>query len=229
MNTLLYAVWPYLALTFAVVGGLYRYYADRFSYSSLSSELLENRKLFWGSVPWHYGIIPILLAHLFAGILPGVMGFVLGGPARLFVFETIGVSLGLFCLAGILLLFLRRASAHARPKAVTSVMDWLLLLCLIAQVASGVATAVFVRWGSLWYLHTAVPWFWSLARLAPDFGPVAPLPTLVHFHIVNGFLLVALFPFTRLVHVFTVPLGYLWRPYQVVIWTRERGAGRVVS
>ncbi len=227
MNPLLFAVWPYLAVTLAVVGGLYRYFADRFSYSSLSSQLLENRKLFWGSVPWHYGIIPILLAHLFAAILPGVARFLLGGPARLLLFEGIGLSLGLFSLLGVVLLFFRRIGARARPKAVTSAMDWLLLVCLAVQVASGVGIALFVRWGSLWYLHTAVPWFWSLARLAPDFTPIVPLPILVHFHIANGFLLFALFPFTRLVHIFTVPVGYLWRPYQVVIWLRGRRAGAI--
>jgi nitrate reductase gamma subunit len=226
MNMVLFAAWPYVALTLAVVGGLYRYYTDRFSYSSLSSQLLENRRLFWGSVPWHYGIIPILLAHLFAGLLPGATALILGGPGRLLVFELIGMSLGLFCLVGVVLLFLRRVSADARPRAVTSVMDWFLLVCLTAQVAAGVAIALFVRWGSLWYLHTAVPWFWSLVRLSPDFGSVAPLPALVQFHIVNGFLLIALFPFTRLVHIFTVPVSYLWRPYQVVIWMRERAAER---
>ncbi len=222
MNAFLYAAWPYVAVTLAVAGGLYRYFADRFSYSSLSSQLLESRRLFWGSVPWHYGIIPILLAHLFAGILPGAAGVLLGGPARLLVIEAIGMSLGLFCLLGVVLLFLRRLGARSRPGAVTSAADWLLLVCLIVQVASGVSTAVFLRWGSLWYLHTAAPWFSSLACLAPDFTTVVPLPTLVHLHIVNGFLLIALFPFTRLVHIFTVPLGYLWRPYQVVIWLRER-------
>ncbi len=223
MNELLYAVWPYVALTLAVVGGLYRYFTDRFSYSSLSSQLLESRRLFWGSVPWHYGIIPILLAHLFAGILPGAAGFVLGGPARLLFFEAIGLALGSFCLVGVAALFLRRVGARAQPRAVTSAADWLLLVCLFIQVTSGVGTALFLRWGSLWYLHTAVPWFWSLARLAPDFATMPPLPALVHLHAVNGFLLIALFPFTRLVHIFTVPLGYLWRPYQVVMWLKERG------
>ncbi len=226
MNTLLYAVWPYVALTLAIVGGVYRYRTNRFSFSSLSSQILENRRLFWGSVPWHYGIIPILLAHLAAGVAPGVAGLALRGPARLLLFEGLGASLGLLCLVGAVLLFLRRASARARPRAVTSVMDWLLLLSLIAQVATGVSTAIFARWGSLWYLHTAVPWLWSLARLDPDFRPVAPLPTLVHFHIANGFLLVALCPVTRLAHILTVPAGYLWRPYQVVIWMRGRGADR---
>ncbi len=223
MNTLLFAAWPYVALTLAVAGGIYRYRADRYSYSSLSSQLLENRRLFWGSVPFHYGIVPILLAHLFAGILPGVLALALAGPIRLLVLEGIGLSLGLFSLVGIALLFLRRAAARGRPRDVTSAMDWLLLVCLAAQVVTGVSIALFVRWGSLWSLHTVVPWFWSLGRLAPDVAPVAPLPGLVHFHIANGFLLIALFPFTRLVHIFTVPVGYLWRPYQVVIWLSRHG------
>ncbi len=224
MNTILFGVWPYVALVLAVTFGLYRYRRDRFSFSSLSSQLLESRRLFWGSVPWHYGIVPILLAHLVAAVLPGVTGSQLGEPLRLLVFEATGLSLGLFCLVGIVLLFLRRTGGSARPKAVTSVMDWFLLASLILQVTTGVAIALFARWGSLWYLHVVVPWLWSLVRLAPDPAAIVPLPALVQLHIVNGFLLIALFPFTRLVHALSVPLSYLWRPYQVVIWLKERGA-----
>ena len=70
MKSLFFIVLPYVAFTLAILAGLYRYFTNRFSYSSLSSELLEKRLLFWGSVPWHYGIILILLAHLLAGLFP---------------------------------------------------------------------------------------------------------------------------------------------------------------
>ncbi len=227
MNSFLFAVIPYLALVLAVVGGLYRYYADRFSYSSFSSQLLENRWLFWGSVPWHYGIVPILLAHLFAGLFPSAAAYILGTRWRLLVLELLGMSLGLFALFGLVVLILRRVIRTGLPHKVTSLMDGLLLAVLLAQVVTGVGTAMFSRWGSLWYLNMAAPWFWSIVGLQPDPDKVAVLPMLIKFHMVGGFIVILLFPFTRLVHIFAIPLDYLWRPYQVFVWNRRmrRNAG----
>jgi nitrate reductase gamma subunit len=229
MNAVLFIVVPYVALTLAVLGGLYRYYTDRFSYSSLSSQLLENRKLFWGSVSWHYGIIPILLAHLFAGLFPAAARCILRDPMRLLSLEVAGMALGLYTLFGIAVLIFRRLPASSMARPVTSVMDWILLALLLAQVAAGVGIAIFARWGSLWYLDTAVPWFWSIFSLQPDAGTLVVLPAFVQFHMVNGFVIILLFPFTRLVHIFTVPVSYMWRPYQVVIWNRRPRSGAAHS
>ncbi len=221
MNAVLFIVVPYVALVLAIVGGLYRYCTNRFTYSSLSSQLLENRKLFWGSVPWHYGIIFILLAHLFAGLFPAAARYVLREPWRLLVLEFVGRSLGLFTLSGIAVLIYRRLPSRSMARPVTSVMDWILLALLAAQVVAGTGIAIFARWGSLWYLDTAAPWFWSIFSFQPDASAVVVLPAFVQFHMVNGFVIILLFPFTRLVHIFTVPVSYLWRPYQVVIWNRR--------
>jgi nitrate reductase gamma subunit len=187
----------------------------------MSSQILENRMLFWGSVPWHYGIIPILLAHLFSGLFPGAAVDILRGHWRLFVLEPAGISLGFFTILGIVALILRRLRRSSPVHGTTSIMDGVLLAVLLAQVITGVSTAIFHRWGSLWYLNTATPWFWSIVGLSPDSGKVATLPGIVKFHMVNGFIVILLFPFTRLVHVFTVPLDYLWRAYQIVIWNRR--------
>ncbi len=215
-DRLLYVVFPYAALALAVLGGTYRYFAHRFTFSSLSSQILENRALFWGSVPWHYGIVAILLAHVVALLVPGAAAAFLGSPGRLYALEIAGMSLGLFALAGLVVLVARRL-ADAKARAVTSVLDWILLADLLLQVAAGVYVALAYRWGSLWYLRTAVPWLASLARFEPDVAAVSPLPPAVRFHLVNAFVLVALFPVTRLVHIFTIPLSYLWRPWQVVV------------
>ncbi len=223
MNDFLYGTFPYLALSLAIAGGLYRYFNDRFSFSSLSSQFLESGALFFGSVPWHYGIGLILLAHLWGGLFPGASAFLLRGPVRLFAGELVGMSLGFFALCGMVVLIIRRLS-HSRVFAVTTAMDWVLIVALTAQAATGVATALFYRWGSLWYLETAVPWFWSLAGLGPRLDTVTPLPGIVQFHMMNAFVIVALFPYTRLVHIFAVPLSYLWRPYQVVVWNRRAAA-----
>ncbi len=220
MTMLLFVALPYLALTLAVLGGLYRYCTNRFSYSSLSSQVLENRLLFWGSVPWHYGIILILLAHLMAALFPGTARSLVADPIRRLVLELAGMALALFAIFGILALVIRRLPRRSLARAVTSPMDWILLVVLALQVLSGFSVALFERWGSLWYLSTAVPWFRSIATLQPDASAVAVMPFLIQFHFVFGFIVILLFPFTRLVHLVTVPITYLWRPYQVVAWIR---------
>src|SRR5512142_667352 len=131
METVLFVVFPYVAVVLAVGGGLYRYFNRRFTYSSLSSQMLENRKLFWGSVPWHYGIILILLAHLIAALFPALWWLLLGSPMRLFVMEVLGIALAFYTLAGLLLLVARRIFVRAATTT-TSSMDWFLLALLLA-------------------------------------------------------------------------------------------------
>ena len=136
--------------------------------------------------------------------------------------EVTGLVLALLALVGLAVLIARRLGS-ARVTAVTSTMDWVLLVALLAQVGLGFWVALVYRWGSDWYLHTAVPWLWSLATLRPQTQFVVALPWVVKLHMLGGFLIVALFPFTRLVHLVTVPIWYLWRPYQVVVWNRRPG------
>lgn len=222
-DVVLFTAFPYVAVVLAVIVGVYRYFSDRFSYSSLSSQFLENRQLFWGSVPWHYGILLILLAHLLAALFPGAWAGLMGNPLRLYVLEVTGWGLALMTIVGALLFILRRVG-NSRLLAVTSAVDWLLLVVLLAQVVLGFWVAFFYRWGSVWYLHTAVPWLISLLTLNPQVTYVIALPWVIKLHFLGGFLIVALFPFTRLVHLVTFPITYLWRPYQVVIWNRRKAS-----
>lgn len=228
MNAFFFIALPYLAVVLAIGVGLYRYITNRYTYSSLSSQILENRKLFWGSVPWHYGITLILLAHLLAALFPGAAELALGGETRRLVLELTGMALGVYTLFGLIVLIIRRLTPKSLAQATTSYMDGVLLFALLVQVSSGIGIAIFNRWGGLWYLHTAVPWFWSLVTLQPDMSTVASLPILPALHFVMGFVVILLFPFSRLVHLIMFPVFYLWRPYQVVIWNRkptERRAG----
>lgn len=221
MDVVLFAVFPYVAVVTAIAAGGWRFGHARFTYSSMSSQLLENRALFWGSVPWHYGIILILLAHLVVWLLPGAALAVLGGGWRLAAIETLGLALSLWAAIGLAILMVRRLPPVSRAAASTSPMDWILLFFLAVQVGTGLLVALFARWGALWYAHAVAPWLWSLATLDPDVGAVAALPALVQFHVLVGFLLILLFPMSRLVHIAVPPIPYLWRPYQVVIWRRD--------
>lgn len=225
MDTFLYAVVPYLAVAIAIVGGIARYRVDRFSYSSQSSQFLESRTLFWGSVAWHYGILFVLGAHVLALMFWDPWAALVNDPNRLYVLEVIGLALSILAFLGLLVLLVRRLTV-ARVTAVTSTMDWILVALLLVQVGLGIWIALGYRWGSEWYVHTAVPWMHSLIALDPKPEYMTSLPAVVKLHALGGFVLIALFPFTRLVHVVTVPVTYLWRSYQLVVWNRRPARGR---
>lgn len=218
-DTFLFGAFPYLAFALAIGGGLYRYYRDRFTFSSFSSQLVDRRMLFWGSVPWHYGIVILLVGHLIGLVMPGWVGDFNGSPLRLYLLEATAFGLGILALVGIAVLILRRMTS-SYAAAVTSGMDALLLFLLLVQVLAGLYTAVFHRWGSWWYVSNAVPYLWSLVTLTPQIDYARTLPFVTQIHVINAFLLVAVFPFSRLVHIFTLPITYLWRPYITVVWNR---------
>jgi nitrate reductase gamma subunit len=219
-DDVLFVAVPYAAVVIAVVMTVYRYRNNRFSYSSLSSQLLENNVLSWASVAWHYAILLILTAHVLAAVFPGAWARLLGGQFRLYVMEISGMGLALLAVVG-MGLFIWRRMVNPRVRHVTSIGDWVLLIALSVQVILGFATAFVYRWGALWYLRTAAPWLESLVRLSPDTGHVIALPWLIKLHFVGGFVIIALIPFTRLIHALTIPFEYLWRPYRVVIWNRQ--------
>lgn len=220
VDSVLFIAFPYVAVTLAIVVTSFRYFTDRFSYSTQSSQFLESRALFWGSVPWHYGILVILMAHVVAFLFQGAWASLVANQTTLYVLELIGLALATAALLGLTLLVIRRVRT-ARIFVVTSTMDWVLLAALLAQVALGLWSALFFRWGGDWFLFTAAPWLESLITFDPDTSFVTSLPWVVKLHMLGGFAIIAIFPFTRLVHVITVPVTYLWRPYQVVIWYRR--------
>jgi len=140
LDQFLYGVFPYVAISLAIVGTIWRYFSDRFSYTSLSSQFLENRQLFWGSVPWHYGILVILTGHLVAFLIPRSVLAWNGEPWRLYVLEASALAFGFLTLWGLLALIFRRFSS-ARIRVVTSPMDVVLLLALLVQVVAGLWVA----------------------------------------------------------------------------------------
>ena len=219
VESVLFIAFPYVAVTLAIAVTLFRYFTDRFSYSTQSSQFLEGRALFWGSVPWHYGILIILLAHVVAFLFQDAWAALVADQTTLYSLELIGLSLAIAAMLGLSVLLIRRLRS-SRVLVVTSTMDWILLVALLAQVALGIWSALFFRWGSDWFLFTAAPWLESLITFQPDTSFVVSLPWVVKLHMLGGFAIVAIFPFTRLVHVITVPITYLWRAYQAVVWDR---------
>ena len=223
IDQLLFIAIPYVCLCTFFLMTIHRYRAQSYSYSSLSSQFLENRQHFWTTVPFHYGILAVTFGHLLAFLIPRSILIWNSHPLRLFVLEIAALAFGLMTLIGLIGLMTRRASI-ARIRKVTSVNDWILFAMLLVQAASGVLLALFYPWGSSWFATNMSPYLWSLVLFQPDVSYVAAMPHLVKLHIVLAFLTIGFFPFTRLVHLLVVPNPYLWRKPQVVRWYGRRQA-----
>lgn len=220
-NDFLFGVTPYAVVLLAVVVGIARFRSAPFSVSSLSSQLLESRKLYWGSIPFHWGIVLVLAGHLVALIVP--QSFVVWNrvPVRLYLLEFTGFALGLWAAFGIAVLIVRRLTTP-RVRRVTSPMDLVVLVVVAIQIITGLWTAIGYRWGSYWGTGVAVPYMRSLFRLSPEVAYMEPLPWPVKLHVLSFFAFIAVFSFSRLVHIVTLPLQYLVRPWQKVVANRDR-------
>jgi nitrate reductase gamma subunit len=221
LDVLLFAAFPYVAIVLFLMISIQRYRREPFTFSSLSSQFLESKQLFWGSVPFHIGILTLFFGHLVGFLFPREVMLWNSMPLRLFILETTAFIAAVLTLVGLVGLVLRR-SANARLRANTTWVDVLVYGILLFQIATGLWTALYLRWGSAWYTQTLVPYLWSLARFQPDIQRVAELDLAARLHVVGAFVLVAVFSFTRLVHVLVAPVPYLWRPLQLVIWNRLR-------
>lgn len=219
-NLLFFVIFPYISVTLFVTVTIYRSIFRPFTVSSLSSQLLERQKLYWGSIPLHYGILLILSFHLLALVFPKALLLWNAVPIRLYLLEFTGFVLGLWGLVGVVVLLWRRVSSP-NIKAVTTPMDLVVLLLVLISVITGVLTASMYRFGSSWFTGIFTPYLWSLLTFQPRPALVSPLPWLIQLHVLNNFILLAIFPFSRLIHIITWPVGYVFRPWQIVAGMRR--------
>lgn len=217
----LYVGLPYVAFVIALVGSILRVRDRRFGISALSSQFLESRRLRVVSPPWHLGILVVLLGHLLALLFPGTWQTVVSTPAGLYTVEALGLGCAVLAMGGLLLATVRRLRDR-RLLAVSSPMDLALLGLLLAQVGLGITVALAHRWGAAWAVGTVVPYLWSLVLLQPDPATIADLPLALRLHVIGAWVFLLVFPFSRLVHALFLPIGYLWRNPQQVIWNNER-------
>src|SRR5512133_522876 len=123
LNNFIFIVMPYVALALLIFVTPYRFCSNRLTWSAYSTQFLERKLLFWGINPWHYGILPILLAHVLGFAFPALFKTLLGNQETLLLLEGLGLGLGLFSMFGILLLLLRRSNVKML-KSVTFSNDW---------------------------------------------------------------------------------------------------------
>ncbi|HEX9161619.1 MAG TPA: respiratory nitrate reductase subunit gamma [Thermoanaerobaculia bacterium] len=212
---------PYAALAVFTAGLILRFRSQA-TISSQSSQLLESRWLLWGTIPFHIGIGVLFLGHLIPLVIPDSWRVFVSHRAALLIVEGSGIAAAVLCLIGLTVLLVRRI-ASGLVRAGSRPADVVVLAVLILQVATGLAVATMHRWGAVWSTGTTVPYLRSLVELRPEPTFVTGIPSIVMWHIAGAWVVLALLPFTRLVHMLTFPFRYLYRPPQKVLWV-TRGA-----
>jgi nitrate reductase gamma subunit len=226
MKQFLWVVFPYICLTIFVAGHIWRYRYDKFGWTTRSSQLYENRLLRIGSPLFHFGILAVFLGHVMGLGVPKTWTEAVGIHEGLYHFMavSIGAIAGFCTLAGLTILIYRRRTVGPVFSATTR-MDKLMYVFLAAVILLGLANTVIANiFGHYDYREGVSIWFRGIFRfdLHPDLMAAAPLSFQLHGLI--AITLFALWPFTRLVHVFSAPLGYLTRPY-IVYRTRDAHPG----
>jgi nitrate reductase gamma subunit len=226
-DVLLWVVLPYLSLLVFALGTVWRYRYDKFGWTTRSSQLYEAAVLRWGSPMFHFGVLLVLVGHVGGLLVPKSWTEAVGVTEHAYHLTAVflGTVAGLFTVVGMAVLILRRrltgpvfAATTRNDKAMYVVLGGVILLGLWATVRANVAGDGYD------YRETVSPWFRSLFYLSPDPALMAAVPTTFQLHVLAAFLLFAVWPFTRLIHAFSAPVGYLTRPY-VVYRSRDARPG----
>lgn len=214
---ILWGIMPYIVLTIFIGGHIYRYQHDQFGWTAKSSEMLEKKKLAAGSTLFHWGLLCVVGGHVMGILIPEGVYASLGISEHMYHKMAIGAGLpaGIAACTGLVILTYRRLF-DKRIRKTSSPSDIFTLLLLLFMMLSGVA-ATFLNIDSKGfdYRTTVGPWFREIALFRPDPSLMESVPLWFKFHIVIGYVVFILWPFTRLVHVFSLPLKYLTRSYVV--------------
>jgi nitrate reductase gamma subunit len=207
--TLVFTVFPYLCLTTFVVGHGYRYVTDRYHWNARSSEFLEKKSLFYGSVLFHWGIVLTFLGHA-GGLLIPQKYFDLAGidyQTHLAIAYWAGVAAGLAAFVGALLL-LRRRLTHARVQAAGTLNDTLTIGGLLFVIGAGLYNVLFGHYN---VLYTLAPWIRGIVTFTPEPMLMREVPLSYKVHVLSALALLGFSPFSRLVHIWSIPIFYLIR------------------
>ncbi len=223
INTLLFGIYPYIAIVTMILGSILRYDQNPYSWKADSSQLLSRKGLRWGSNLFHVGILLLFFGHLVGLLTPhwAYDPFISAGNKQLVAMVAGGIF-GSISLVGMIILIWRRVG-NQRIRATTKPMDMAILLILFVQMILGLATIPFSAQhldGSS--MIALASWAQSIVTFQPGAAQfIAGEAIIFKLHIFLGLTIFLLFPFTRLVHMFSVPLKYVLRSgYQVV---RKRG------
>ncbi|HEU4346624.1 MAG TPA: respiratory nitrate reductase subunit gamma [Actinoplanes sp.] len=227
LDVLLWVAVPYAAIAVFVIGHYWRYRYDKFGWTTRSSQLYESRLLRLGSPLFHFGILMVAVGHVGGLLVPSSATEALGVSET--AYHAMAVGLGVlagFCtLAGAAILVYRRRTVGPVFSATTR-NDKVMYVLLVGTIVLGLGTTVLGNLGGHPhdYRETVSPWFRSIFALRPDAELIMAAPLGFRLHALAAWALFAFWPFSRLVHVFSLPLGYLTRPY-IVYRSRDPGQG----
>ncbi|MBZ5213926.1 MULTISPECIES: respiratory nitrate reductase subunit gamma [Bacillus] len=217
IEQILWVILPYIVITIFIGGHIYRYQHDQFGWTAKSSEMLEKKKLALGSSLFHWGIFFVIGGHVMGILIPESLYQALGVSEHMYHKIAIGFGLpaGIAALSGLIILTYRRFT-DKRIRKTSSAGDFITLVALLFVMTTGLA-ATFLNIDSKGfdYRTTISPWFRNIFLFKPDAGLMVSVPLWFKLHIMMGYVIFIVWPFTRLVHVFSMPLKYLTRSYVV--------------
>ena len=221
----LWVICAYVAVVVFVGGHVWRYRYDKFGWTTRSSQLYERRLLRWGSPLFHFGIVFVFLGHVGGILVPHQVFDALGLHEHGYhlMAMTIGGAAGFATLVGLAILVYRRRTVGPVFSATTRNDKAMYLVLAIVIAAGAAATSWNGETGGYDYRTTVAPYFRSIFYGDPHTHLIAHAPVLFQVHAFAAWVLFAMWPFTRLVHVFSAPVGYLTRPY-IVYRSREATA-----
>ncbi len=223
-RVMLWVILPYAAVAVFVAGHVWRWRRDQFTWTSRSTQLLEGRRLRYGAILFHYGLLAVIGGHVLGLLVPESATRAIGIPESVYheVSVAAGTSSGAAMAVGFVILALRRAQVP-RVRRTTNRTDVAVYLALAIMLGTGLYATVGVNLlgGGYDYRLTVAPYFRSIFVLDPKTALIAGAPLIYQLHVLSGFGLYALWPFSRLVHAWSVPIGYLRRA-PIVYRRRER-------
>jgi nitrate reductase gamma subunit len=220
-NTLLFGIYPYICLAVFAVGSWLRYDREPYTWRSESSQLLRRGHLRVASNLFHIGILGIFFGHLVGLLTPVAVWHAIGidAPTKQLIAVLAGGAAGLICFVGLSMLIHRRLT-EPRVRATTKTMDFVVLFLLLAQLVIGLVSILFslqhMDGGEMIKLMT---WAQHIATFRADAaGYVADVALVFKLHLLLGMTLFLVFPFSRLVHIWSglATVRYLARPHQIV-------------
>jgi respiratory nitrate reductase gamma subunit len=225
---LLWIILPYVAMTTFVVGLWWRYRADQFGWTSGSTQLFEQKILGWAGPMFHYGALAAVGGHVIGLMIPKSFTEAVGMSENTYRwFSAIaGAVAGVVCVIGFVGLVYRR-STNVRVRRTTSRTDLLVYLLLVLLIGMGTYMTIghnLITKAPYDYRDSMSLWWRSLFKLQPDVGAVQDANTVYQIHAIVAWAFWAVFPFSRLVHAFSIPLQYLGRPY--ILYRRRYAANR---
>ena len=221
VHQLLFGVYPFIALTTCLIGCLMRFDREQYTWKADSSQLFDRRTVAIASPMFHVGIIMIFFGHFFGLLTPHSWFLALGisDNAHQVIAISAGTLFGVLCWAGGAMLLLRRLR-HPEVRAASRKRDIFVLAWLMLTLTIGLLTIPVSIYHALHGDATTMilltQWVQSVATFQPKWEPLLNVSWIYKLHLFCGLTVFFIFPFTRLVHVFSFPFGYIVRPAQVV-------------